>query len=51
MLVYHFGLAFARTGVTVYFTPRIKYPPRVTEGWLNGTEMLIEASKMYSAAG
>ena len=38
-------------GVTVYFTPRIKYPPGVTEGWLNDTEMLIEASKMHPAAG
>ena len=38
------------TGVTVYFTPHIKYP-RVTEGWLNDTEMLIEASKMHPAAG
>ena len=37
--------------VTVYFTPPYKVSPRVTEGWLNDTEMLTEASKMHPAAG
>ena len=33
------------------FYPPYKVSPRVTEGWLNDTEMLIEASKMHPAAG
>ena len=33
------------------FYPPYKVSPRVTEGWLNDTEMLLEASKMHPTAG
>ena len=40
-----------RLPVSQFILPPYKVSPRVTEGWLNDTEMLIEASKMHPTAG
>ena len=46
-----FNFRSLRLPVSQFIYPPYKVSPRVTEDWLNDTEMLTEASKMRPAAG